>query len=172
MNYIDKVRYMIDRQKREPLTDEYYIDIHYRDSHWLNRELEEIVKPYPYVPDSYIKFIKAFDSLGLSFVTFYGSQKRNLIPLKTELQEFKPYLGDKYFPFAKHADGSVYVFDQSQKVKLFDIKDYEFEQEPEHIADNFIEFINDYLLGPKYFGNLEKDDSFSRFLRKVGWVKD
>jgi len=171
MNYIEKVQYMIDREKKEGLVDEYYIDVVEDDIAFNEEYFNDVVKNYDYIPLSYKNFIRHFNCIGLSFVSFYGANSKGGLTLGEEIEEFYPYLGTKYFPFAKDADGSVYVFDENGAVKLFDIYDYEFQKEPEHIADNFESFIDDYLLGSAYDGNLDEDNTFGIFLKKMGWIK-
>ena len=77
----------------------------------------------------------------------------------------------KYFAFGKDVDGSVFAFNQDQQVVRFDIEDYEFENEPEHISDSFPEFIDQYVLGPKHWDKSDEEWSkFYKFLKHLNWV--
>lgn len=172
MNWIEKVRYLKHLKETGEKSDEYYIDITPEKNRWQPNELDNIIKNYAYLPNEYIEFIKEFDNLGLSFVTFYGSKGGKIIPLADEIIELSEYTDifkKNYFPFGKDADGSVFAFNQNQQVVRFDIEDYDFEEEPEHISDNFVEFIDQYVLGPKCEFNLIDPDC-SGLYKSLGWI--
>ena len=151
------------------------------DNLWKDGELESIIKSYPYVPESYIKFIKEFDGIGMSFADFYGSKhirtpglnpvwNVGLVDYIEELSEYTDCFKYDYFPFGKDPSGSVFAFNQKQEVVYFDIEDYLFEQEPEKIADNFEEFIEECVLGKRLDESLGDTSKHYQFLQSLGWV--
>jgi len=171
MNWKEKVRFLIQKKAEEDIDrlDDpgvYYIDVLARKSCWVEYELESILKDYPHVPQSYIEFIKEFDHLGLLFVDFYGSLKGGL-SLKKEIAEFYEYLQKDYFPFAKDPGGSVFAMAKDGSIVYFWDDDYEFE-EPEKIADDFVDFIDNYVLGEK--GCKERDPESYKYFKSLGWV--
>ncbi len=166
MNYIEKVRYLL--KLKVKTFKEYYIDVVPGKVQWQDRELENILQNYSFVPESYIKFIKEFDSLGLLFVVFYGSKDEGVIPLSEEIEELSEYTDifrQRFFPFGKDADGSVFALARDQSIVYFDIQDYNFENEPEKLTNSFEAFITDYVLGPKCEYNRTDD-----LLRELKWV--
>jgi hypothetical protein len=56
----------------------------------------------------YIKFIEEFDSCGIGFAVFFGSQKSKIISIENQIEEHKELLKNDYFPFGKYPDGSVF----------------------------------------------------------------
>ena len=173
MNYIEKVECLIELDGKPQKNNDYFVDIVIEISRWQVNELDKLLQNYYFVSESYIKFIEKFDNLGLSFVTFYGSDKAGGIKLKEEIEELSEYTDvfrQKYFPFGKDVDGSVFAIAQDQSIVWFDIQDYNFENEPKKIADNFESFITDYVLGPKCEYNHIEDADFPKLLRKLKWV--
>jgi hypothetical protein len=170
MNYIEKVKYLIEREEKGDYDKEKYDpDVRFRKNKWKENELEEIIKEYDFVPESYVRFVKEFDNIGLTFCVFYGSKAQGLA-LAEEIEEFKEYYDntENYFPFAKDADGSTFAFNQNQEVMHLYIKDYEI-KEPKKIADTFDEFMNDCLMGKKYIKLVEDDDTYAYF-KHLGWA--
>lgn len=172
MNYIEKVKYLIEEaEKREYDRDKYYIDITPEKNSWKPGEIEEVIKDYDYIPESYIEFIKEFDFLGLSYVTFYGSVGVDGRVLAEEIEFYKPHLKMDYFPFAKDPSWTTFAFNRKQQVVFFDcVLDPECENEPDLIVENFVEFIEDYVLGPKDSYNLKEDNNFGLYLKSLGWL--
>ncbi len=173
MNWIEKARYLKERwQKKDYDKNKYFIDALYLESKWQENELESILKSYPFVPESYIKFIKEFDGSIISFVSFYGSKKSSrfghLFDAILELQEYG--FSDEYFPFAKDPAGSVFAIAKDGSILYFDIDDYKFEN-PEKLANSFEEFIGECVLGKRYkkFDSIENNIYYD-FLKSLGWV--
>jgi hypothetical protein len=165
MNWIEKVLYMKEKKDKDGYSGKYLIDISYETPKWQTGELEKLILPYPWLPESYIDFIKKFDDLALVFVSFYGSKDNNGI-LKEEIEYWREEgLLEDYFPFGKYADGSIFAFHKNGGVYFLDKYDYEFEK-PEKVCDTFEEFIGDYVLGKKY----PKFGAPDEFLEHLGWV--
>lgn len=181
MTYIEKVRYLAKlKQNNDYDEDKYYIDISPEEIHWQEGELEKIIKPYGFVPEEYIDFVKEFDNLGLSFATFYGSKhiiSRGFQPTWNtglqeyidELLEYSDIFKKDYFAFGKDPAGSVFAFNNNQEVIYFDIEDYDFEN-PEKIADNFIEFVDDCLMGKRLGEFLDEESEYYQYIKHLGWA--
>lgn len=171
MNYLHKIDFMIAEKKRVGYTGPYMIDIDFYKNGWAEGELESIVKDYPSLPESYIDFIKKYDSIGIAWFVFYGSEANKIIPLKTEIPYWREEgLPEEYFPFGKGPSGELYTFNSQGKVIHFRSDDYDFEN-PDKVAETFEEFVNDCLLGNRYaeFNMLEKD-TFYLFMKEQGWI--
>jgi hypothetical protein len=168
MHYLEKVRLLKEMEAEDAKNgykSPFLIDICYTPNFWEHDEIELLVPPYPWLPQEYIDFIKEFDNFGLAFVTFFGSKKAKGIPLAEELEYWFQYLKGEYFPFAKDADGSVFTFNKNGEVIWFAHEDFECE-EPIKVADNFADFIGEYILGKKTTAGT----SFYELLQSLGWV--
>lgn len=174
MNWIEKVRHLKkleEEDEKNGYKSEYLIDINYDESRWKSGEIESIIRPYLWIPESYVRFIKEFDNLGLSFVVFFGSEDLNGIPLVKELQYWREEgLSEDYFPFGKDAGGSIFTFNKNSEVLRFDAHDYELKI-PEKIADSFEEFVGECLMGKRYaeFSFIEGDGYYD-LLKDLGWT--
>jgi hypothetical protein len=184
MGYLEKVRYLKEKEKKGDYDkDIYYIDALFPEpTKWGTGELDKIVEQYPYLPKSYLEFIKEFDDLSLSFVSFYGSKhivtpglnpvwNLGLADYIEELSEYTNRFKYDYFPFGKDANGSVFAFNRKKEVVYFNIDDYLFEQEPIKLANNFEEFVGECLLGNRYpeFEYIQ-GNTYYDFLQSLGWV--
>lgn len=172
MNWIEKVRYLKERlEKKDYDQEKYFIDVRYRKNNWQDNELESILQSYPFVSNNYIKFIKKFDSLGLSFVTFYGSKLGDIIPLSSEITELTEYgFPKEYFPFAKDPAGSVFAIAEDGSIMYFDIDDYEFAN-PQKLANSFEEFIYECVLGKKLAESSSEESKHYQFIKSLGWME-
>jgi hypothetical protein len=171
MNWIEKVKYLIERDENEQPGDTFFYDVCFSGNCWQPGEIDEIAKEYPWLPQSYLDFIQEFDGISIAFLRFYGSRNGDAIPLHEEIAEHKPYLKDNYFPFGRDADGSIFIFNKKGQVFLWDIEDYEFEKEPQWLANSLEEFISECMLGQRYgeFVNIEKN-KFYPFLKSMDWA--
>lgn len=172
MNFIEKARYLKHRQSLKDYDkDKYYIDALFKkQSFWKEGEIENLLMPYNFIPISYLEFIKEFDGAGISFVGFYGSKTEGIRNnLYTWINEHKKYLKIDYFPFGKEPAGGVFAFNKKHQVVLFDAKDYEFEQEPELIAETFEEFMDECVMGKRYPEFVEEDECYE-YYKYLGWV--
>jgi hypothetical protein len=172
MNWHDKIDFMIQEKNRVGYGGPYRIDIRYRDNSWQQNELETIIKPYTWLPKSYINFIKKYDNIGIAWVVFYGSEAGDIIPLGKEIEELREYgLSEDYFPFGKGPGGEVYAFNkQGEDVIEFPADDYEFEK-PSIIATSLERFVEDCLMGKRYADfNRTENDRYYEFLKLQGWV--
>lgn len=171
MNWIEKIKYLKIRREKEGYNGRYFVDINYESPKWQSDEIEDIIRPHPWLPKSYIGFIKEFDNLGLAFVSFYGSKGVNGIPLKEELAYWREEgLSENYFPFGKDPAGGVFTFNKSGEVIWFLDDDYEFEN-PQKIADTFEEFVGECLMGKRYAEfNIIEDDPYYDLLKNLGWA--
>ena len=171
MNWLEKIDFMIDEKQRAGYGGLYIIDIRYRENTWSPNELESIIANDNWLPKTYIEFIKKYDNIGIAWVTFYGSEAGNIIPLGKEIAYLRSEgLGQEYFPFGKGPGGEIYAFNKSNQVIEFACDDYEFES-PKIMADSLEKFINECLLGKRYseFNSIE-NDRFYQFLQHQGWV--
>ena len=171
MNWLEKVEYLIEREKDKKPGDSFFYDVYFKENCWEPGEIDGFVKDYPWLPKTYCDFIAKFDSIGIAFVRFYGSKKRDAIPLHEILEESKPFLKDNYFPFGRDADGSNFIFNKKGQVFLWDEWDYEFEDEPKWLADSLEEFVGDCILGKRYheFDSIENNNYFN-FLKSMSWA--
>lgn len=171
MNWVEKVRYLIEREKNEQPGDSYFYDVNPKKVTWKPDEIDDWIRQYPWLPKSYIEFIKEFDGISVAFCRFYGSENGKAVPLKQEIDYCKPMLKDQYFPFGCYADGSQFIFDSSGKVYWWDKYDYDFEEEPKYLAGSLEEFIDQCVLGPRYgeFAFVE-ESKFYPFLKSMNWA--
>jgi hypothetical protein len=148
---------------------EYFIDISYVIPKWQPNELETLIKPYPWLPEEYINFVKEFDNLGLAFCVFYGSVGSKGILLSDEIKYFKSIIGKNYFPFGKDADPSIFTLDKSGAVWRFDRVDWY--KTKEKYADSFQGFVEDCLMGKRYheFTTI-KGDTYYDLLKSLDWT--
>ena len=172
MDWIEKIYHLQKLESEEAKNGyqgEYFIDICYEIRKWEKRELEELIKPYPWLPESYINFIKEFDNLGLAFCTFYGSKGVGGITIQEEIEYFQPIIGMDYFPFGKYADGSLFAISKDGIVYFFNEDDC-FETK-EKCADSFKDFVEECLIGKRYneFAIIE-DNTYYDLLKSLGWA--
>ena len=173
MHYKEKIRFLAERQKQQDYDmDKYYIDMSIEEPRWKEGELDELLKPYPYVTESYKGFIQEFDCLGLTFLAFYGSKAYRHGGLQEnidDLSEYTDIFKKEYFPFGKDPAGSVFAFNKRGEVIYFDIEDYDFEH-PEKIADNFDEFVDECILGKRLEEFLPETSGFYQYVKSLGWA--
>lgn len=169
MDWLDKARTLAECKKNKAPGGPYFYDIHLRESKWSQGQLDKLKETYPFLPKSYFDFIKEFDSCDLAFAMFYGSVGEQTTSLK--IKELDTYLRRDYFPLAKDADGSIFLIDNQARVCLWDKYDYDFEQEPELIAETFEEFVGECLMGKRYreFDNIQNNPYYD-FLVDQGWA--
>ena len=171
MNWLAKISLMIAEKKRVMFSGPYMIDIDFYENTWSDGELESITTPYLWLSKAYIDFIKKYDNIGIAWVTFYGSEAGNIIPLGKEIEFLTSEgLPKKYFPFGKGPGGEVYAFNKDNQVIEFASDDYDFEH-PKIMANSLENFVDECLLGKRYteFNNIEKD-RFYQFLQAQGWA--
>jgi hypothetical protein len=172
MNWIEKVRYLYDRDKNEQPGDPFFYDICFTGNDWQPGELEALHQTYPWLPQSYIYFLAEFDGISVSFCRFYGSEKGKAISLKETFdEEAGPCLAAGYFPFGRDADGSMFIFDKAGKIYWWDKYDYEFEETPKLLAESLEQFVEECLMGKRYieFNNVERDNYYP-FLKSMNWA--
>lgn len=170
MNIMEKIEFLKFAQANQTVIDYTEIDITFEENKWKTGELEKVVKRYPFLPQSYIDFIRKYDSLGLAWVTFFGSEGANIIPLRKKIEDLKDVIKGEYFPFAKLPSGSLYAFNLKGEVLYFMREDFNFKK-PMKIADTFEELVGECILGKRYpeFEDIE-NNAFYEFLKKQGWA--
>ncbi len=169
MNWIEKIRYLYKKQKIAGTDGLYLYDLRIRNSQWNADELKSLQQNYSYLPQSYLEFIKEFDSIGINYLVCFGSQKANVITLNSELEYWEEYTKKEYFPFGKHTDGSTFFLGQDCAVYYVDKYDYEFEN-AQYVVGSFEEFIDHSVLGSKFLEFGEGDEVFYELLKTEGWL--
>lgn len=169
MNMMDKIEVLKKAQEAQPIRSYLEIDVTFEESKWQPGEFEEIQKEYPFLPPSYIDFIRKYDSIGIAWVTFFGSKGAHIISLKEKLEGLKDVLNGKYFPFAKLPSGCLYAFNEKGEVLYFIREDFDFKK-PTKIADTFEEFVSECILGKRYLEFNYENSLFYQFLKKQGWA--
>jgi hypothetical protein len=171
MNWIEKVKYLIERDENEQPGDPFFYDVCFSGNCWQPGEINEIIQEYPWLPKSYLDFIAEFDGISIAFLRFYGSKNGDAIPLYEILNESKPYLKDDYFPFGRDPGGSNFIMNKNGQIFLWDEWDYEFEEEPKWLANSMEEFLDECILGKRYaeFNKIEKDNYYN-FLKSMDWA--
>ena len=170
MNWLNKIDFMIAADKSGDYRGKLFIDINYDEPKWQPHELEALIKPYPWLPQSYRDFIKKYDNMSIAWVVFYGSSAYRAA-LKKEIEELRGYgLPEDYFPFGKGPGGEVYAFNKQGEVIYLASDDYDFES-PQKIANDFDDFMNNRLFKDR-IANCESSQctSFYQFLKLQGWV--
>lgn len=149
----------------------YLIDIRANENQWTSQELNKLKTDYAWLPPFYFDFIERYDSLGLGWAVFFGSEKANVITIWEEIDYWQENMRDQYFPVAKDADGSIFVLNRQGETYLMHKHDMDWEN-PEYIAESLEHFIEDCLIGKRYaeFNKIEKETFYS-FLEKQGWTK-
>lgn len=171
MNWLEKVRFLQAEKERVGYSGPYMLDICPSIPSWKDGEMKNILANYYYLPKAYIEYLQEFDSTSVAFCNFYGSQEADGLKLSEEINQHKPLLKDNYFPFGCFPSGSVLLFDREGRVVLWSKDDYDFEQEPKILAENFEEFVGECLLGKRY-GEISstENDGFYAFLKDQGWA--
>ena len=171
MNWLEKVRYLIERDENEKPGESFFYDVSPGPNCWNADEINNIVTEYPWLPAAYLDFIKEFDGISIAFLRFYGSEDGDAIPLYEILEESKPYLKDEYFPFGRDPGGSQFIMNQKGQIFLWHEFDYEFEKDPKWLANSLEEFLDECILGKRYieFNNIEKDRYYD-FLKSMSWA--
>lgn len=170
---LEKVRILKAEKERVGYSGPFLLDICPSIPMWQPGELEELAKAYPFLPKAYLDYLGEFDSTSVAFCNFFGSRNADGLKLYEEVAQHRELLKDNYFPFGCFPSGSILLFDKNGKVKLWSKDDYDFEKEPEVLANTFEEFVGECLLGKRYseidYIDLEKN-SFFAFLKSQGWV--
>lgn len=176
MDWIEKVKYLIERKykkrREKDINDNFFYDVSPGSNNWTPEEIQELNEQYPWLPESYLKFIQEFDGISIAFLRFYGSKNGDAISLDETLkEEAKPCLDAGYFPFGRYADGSMFIMSKDGKIFWWDKYDYEFLKEPKWISNSLEEFIDQCVLGSRYgeFAFIE-DSKFYPFLKSMNWA--
>lgn len=171
MNWLEKVNYLIECDKNEKPDDPFLYDVCFTGNYWTPEEIQSLIHNYPWLPQTYLNFIQAFDGISIAFCRFYGSKDGDAIPLHEAFDESESCLKAGYFPFGRYADGSMFIFNHEGHVFWWDKYDYDFEEEPKWLANSLEEFISDCLMGRRYqeFAFIE-DNNYYTFLKSMNWV--
>lgn len=171
MNWMEKVRYLIEREKNEKPGDPFFYDVNPKKVTWMSSEINDLINQYLWLPQSYINFIQEFDGISIAFCRFYGSENGKAVPLKQEIDYCKPLLKDQYFPFGCFPSGSQLIFNHKGNILLWSKDDYDFEEEPKYLAESLEEFVGECLMGKRYieFNDIE-DDNYYPFLKSMNWA--
>lgn len=173
MNWLEKIDFMIDADRTRKYAEKYVVDITFLGNSWEDGELEELLQSYKLLPKQYIDFIKKYNTIGIAWVVFYGSKKRQSLSLVSQIAYLRSEgLPDEYFPFGKGPGGEIYAFNKSNQVIEFACDDYDFES-PKVISDTLENFVDECLLGKRYaeFNSYDLDqDTFYDFMKLQGWL--
>ncbi len=160
INWMEKVKIL---KKHKPLD--------FRGPKWKAGELEELQNIYPWLPESYLEYIREFDLSEISFCRFYGSSPYDSwrMSVNSILQAYEDRLKNDYYPFGADADGSQFLFNPAGEVRYWIKDDYDFEEEPTLFAKTFEEFVGECLLGSRSIEFLN-EGPIHDFLKSQGWV--
>ncbi len=173
MTALEKIRFLIAEEQKEyenQYRGPYLIDVTPSENKWSPGELDALKQDYPWLPPFYLNFIEEFDSLGLAFVRFFGSENNDVNPIKEEIDYWSQFLKSDEMPIGKYADGSIYTIHKDRKIRYYIKDDYECE-EPKIIAEDIESFIDQCILGKRYpeFAFIE-ENTFYKFLVDQGWA--
>lgn len=171
MNWLEKIDFMIEAEKNRKYAGKYVVDVTFLDIAWEEGELEMILDSYQFLPVQYVEFIKKYNTIGIAWVVFYGSRKKESLSLASQIKFLTAEgLPKEYFPFGKGPGGEVYTFNKNHQVIEFASDDYNFEH-PKIIANSLESFVDECLLGKRYteFNSIE-NDRFYQFLQAQGWA--
>ena len=170
MNVIDKIKFLQKAEDDPVYYKKYFVDISVEKNRWQPGEIDDLRQQYPWLSQFYLEFIAEFDALGLAWIVFYGSRNCDVIPIWEEIDYWKDYLSHEEIPIGKYADGSIFTINSQNEICYYIKDDYECEN-PRILTNSFEDFINNWLLGPKYHEFAYTDNnSFYDFLKDQGWV--
>jgi len=171
MKALEKINILIEAKKNDSDDSPYWFDIITEENKWQPGEIESLTKNHPWLPKFYLDFIKEYDSISIAWTVFFGSAENNVLTLKDEIEYWGEHLNKGYFPISNHPSGGTYILNKTGNVMFFEREDFEWENEPQFIANDLEEFIGECLVGKRYleFGEIE-DDRFHLFLKDQGWA--
>ncbi len=172
MNWQNKLDYLLTLRNNPDNKDRFKIDVLPRTPKWQPVELEGIIKEYPWLPKSYLEYLKKYDETSIVYCRFLGSENNSNFSLQHAINETTEQgLTKNYFPLAYDPGGSLFVFDKKGMVYWWDIEDYEFEREPTLLANSFDDFMDECLMGKKYCDLLGSEtDEMWQYYKEQGWA--
>ena len=171
MKAIEKINILIEAKKNDSEDSPYWFDIITEENKWQPGEIENLTKDYAWLPQFYLDFIKEYDSISIAWTVFYGSVANNVLTLKEEVEYWGDHLNKGYFPMSSDPSGGIYVLNQAGNVMFFQRDDFDWEEEPEFMANDLEEFLCECIMGKRYseFKSVD-DDDFYLFLKDQGWA--
>lgn len=126
---------------------------------------------YPFIPDSYIDFLRYSDGIQLHWFILFGSGESSFEPIEKSIKSWAHYLDLKeYYPIGKDSSGDTFLLKKDEVYLISTDPPYSME----YITRSFDELLSNYFLGasyPKLFSNktYEKNDWY-RMLKDLKWA--
>lgn len=170
MNSLDKIALIKEAQKRNEDLEDFF---DFNTKGLTKKELDLLLKGTFKLPEEYLSIILEIDGFEINGINFCGSGNGHylsfldLSKISNNVIDF-----DKFFPFAKDVEGSIFVLDQSSKV-------YVYQNFPPYnnllITEGFETFLADFLLGDKilelYLEEDFKEDEYYVILEELKFLK-
>lgn len=136
-----------------------------------DQALTSIKNVYPFLPQSYFKFLNFTDGMSVFGISFCGSGNNVFSSYDYLISLSKSYVDiSEHFPFAKDASGDIFYINFKQIIEWYDVDN----EVNNSLMTSFENFMDEILMGPKYeklnpFG-IHEDDEWFLLLNKMGWI--
>lgn len=133
--------------------------------------VQQISIGYPYVPASYLEFLRYSDGIRFDWFVLFGSGESKFQPVFALVEHLASRIENRrMLPIGENAGGDAFVLAES-RIELFPHPQY---GEPKILTSDFDELINDFFLGAKFpllfEGRPSSNDPWLALLRELGWA--
>ncbi len=131
---------------------------------------------YPFLPDSYLSFLRNYDGAQIWMYVIFGSGKSKFPPIDRLAERWKPNLGNAaILPIGEDPSGDCLAITNDGRVVKMDFT-MDSPAEAITIAASFEDLLNNVLMGHKYpslFGGVltpDHENEWTEYLQKKGWL--
>jgi len=130
--------------------------------------LQTIIKKYPWIHKSYLKFLELFNGGEYDDIRLLGDENCKNGSILETARIFSSFSVDK-IPIAKDSAGDVFWLDKDGKIYWISIENIGDQSSSTFIAKNFEDFMDSFCLGKK-FREHYGDNEWTEFLKSQHWI--
>lgn len=132
--------------------------------------LDQLRRRWPFVPDSYLKFLSVTDGAQIDLFVLYGSGRSSYPGIFSENARANRSYSNDALAIGEDASGGEFVMLSNGAIQVHRSDPPE---PPELVAANFDDLLDQVMLGPRYyafFGKPRKHTDWGDFLHEEGWT--
>lgn len=138
--------------------------------------IADLKASHPYLDDDYLQFLSITNGAQIWWYIFAGSRTSTLATLESLQSRWRPnIIHMRLFPIAEDPGGACIAMTQDRRIVQFDHR-AESKSDLIELASCFSDFLNDVLMGEKFYSlfNVDsselKDNEWLDFMKSKGWV--
>lgn len=167
MNWKKKVEALTHLSGERPELEMYFAVAPPAPQHFLN----ELRGNYPFIPGSYLEFLRISDGIQLHWFWLGGSGESDFESVNKLIKRWKPIIGERaMLPIGEESSGDAFVLTETT-IEILPQPRY---GDSKVLTTDFDELMNEFFLGRKYPLMFSKgpstDDPWLALLRELGWA--